>query len=413
MNRTDRKKAEAFPNKMTHWDWKRWKQLSDNSRKLDFALSCCPCDLRGWYHCDCESKDEQMWLNDHLYVRRFAPPCIRAVNKNGAMVIHPLGFAMGPYTYMEWLTYAYDLFDYCHLVADKKELPDWSRVFFRHNDDFVGGNFKYFYPLTLIMINQIQGLANQHGAANDASRGVDLYETLEPKDLNLSDKFKNKGHMVTCPVPHFEFLRDIHKMSPDEIDPAKYAGKISARNLRYKKRVKQMRKLNKKLDWNNAMHYLPEKSQSFKNWYPKIKNVPLWFEFRSKKWKLPYFYTDKRIEDSQPVLFNKTIDKWLASGALIMLKEGEDVDLITPNVLANVQFPNGPPPEPGKKPRLCHDGSYEKNIEKYSFPCKLDDLRSVQKMTQCNDEMCISDDQRGFHQQFLSLESRKLTAFSY
>ena len=129
------------------------------------------------------------------------------------MVVHPLGFIMGPYTYMEWLTYAFDLFDYCHLVADRKENPDWSQVFFRHNDDFVGGNFKYFYPLTLIMINQMQGLANQHGAANDASRGVDLYETLEPKDLNPSDKFKNKGHMITCPLPHYEFLRDIHKIN--------------------------------------------------------------------------------------------------------------------------------------------------------------------------------------------------------
>ena len=259
----------------------------------------------------------------------------------------------------------------------------------------------------------MQGVANQHGAANDASRGVDLYETLEPKDFNENDIFKGKGHMVTAPLPHYEYLSDIHKISANSINPASIADKIKLRNLKYKKRIKLMRKKNKKLDWTNAMHYLPEKSQKFKNWYPKIKNAPMWYDLKLRKWKLPYFYTDKRIEDSQPVLFNKTIDKWLSSGALIMLNEGEDVDLITPNVLANVQLLNGPPPEPGKKPRLCHDGSYEKNIEKYSFPCKLDDLRTVQKMTQANDAMCISDDQRGFHQQFLSKESRKLTAFSY
>ena len=405
---------DRFPNKLTHWDWGRWKHYSDNSRKLDDALSCCPCNLRGWYNqCDCEAQDEKKWLSDFLYVRKFQPPCIRAVNKNGAMVMHPLGFVMGPHTYKEWLTYSYDLFDLCHEVASGQKDPDWSEVFFRHNDDFVGGHFKYFYPITLIMINNLQGLANKHGAANDASRGVDLYETLQPKDFNQNDILRSKGHMVTCPMPHYEYLKDIHKINPDSIDAASIAEGIKRRNLRYKKRVKMMRKQNKKLDWNNAVHYLPKKSQNFKSWYPKIKNVPLWYCLKARKWQLPYFYTDKRVEDSQPVLFNKTIEKWLASGALIMLSKDEDVDLITPNVLANVQRVGGPPIDTTKKARMCHDGGFEKNIEKYSFPCKLDDLRTVQKMVKANDLMCVSDDQRGFHQQYLSRESRKLTAFSY
>ena len=327
--------------------------------------------------------------------------------------MHPDGFVMGPHTYDEWLTYAFDLFDYCHEVAAGTKAPDWSRVFFRHNDDFVGGHFKYFYPLTLIMINNLQGLANKHGAANDCTRGVDLYETLQPKDLNLSDVLRKKGHMVTCPVPHFEFVTEIHKEIPEHVDTSAIANKIKLRNLKYKKRVKLMRKSNKKLDWNNAMHFLPERKQNFRTWYPKIKNVPMWYDKKLKKWQLPYFYTEKSVEDAHSELFNKTIEKWLSSGALIMLKEDEDVDLITPNVLANVQRVNGPPVEKGKKPRLCHDGGFEKNIEKYSFPCKLDDLRTVQKMVQENDLLCVSDDQRGFHQQYLSKESRKLTAFSY
>ena len=404
----------SFPNKMRTWDWERWKHLSENSRKLDKVLSCCPCVLRGWHtSCNCEFEDEQKWLKDFLYVRRFEPPCVRPVTKDGAMVIHPDGFIMGPYTYKEWLSYCFDLFDYCHEVAAAQKPPDWNIVFFRHNDDFVGGHFRYFYPITLIMIHNLEGLANKHGAANDASRGVDLFETLQPKDLDLSDVLRRQGHMVTCPMPHLEFLQDVHKIDPDQVDTAKCAEKITRRNLKYKKRVKLMRKKNKKLSWSTAMHYLPERAQKFSAWYPKIKNVPVWFDFKTKKWQLPYFYTDKKVEDSHPVLFNETIQKWLASGALIMLKEGEEVDLITPNVLANVQKENGPPIEPGKKPRLCHDGGFEKNIEKYSFPCKLDDLRTLQKMTKHLDQMCISDDQRGFHQQLLSRESRKLTAFSY
>ena len=410
----NRDKCGKFPKTMTSWDWNRWRYLSDNARKLDDALSCCACQLRGLDHlCDCETVDEQKWLNDFLYVRRFTPPCVRAVNHKGFMVLHPLGFVMGPHTYSEWLSYAFELFDYCHEVAAKEKPPDWSRVYFRHNDDFVGGHFKYFYPLTIIMINSLSGDANRHGAANDCTRGVDLYETLQPKSLDLSDVLRKKGHMVTFPVPHNEYLRDIHKINPDHVDAASVATKIKNRNLKFKKRIKMMRKANKNLDWNNAVHFLPSKKQNFKSWYPKIKNVPMWYDKKLKKWQLPFFYTDPDIENEHAELFNKTIEKWLASGALIMLNPDEDVDLITPNVLANVPRKNGPPIAKGKKPRLCHDGGFEKNIEKFSFPCKLDDLRQVQKTMVLNDQMCVSDDQRGFHQQYLSKESRKLTAFSY
>ena len=409
-----RDKNEIFPKKMSHWDWKRWQEFSDNARKLDDVLACCACQQRGLIHlCECEAIDEQNWLNDFLYVRRFAPPCVRAVNNRGYMVLHPSGFIMGPHTYKEWLSYAFDLFDYCHEVAERKISPDWSRVFFRHNDDFIGGHFKYFYPLTLIMINGLSGSANKHGAANDCSRGVDLYETLQPKDLNLNDTLRKKGHMITVPVPHVEYVSEIHKLNPNHIDAALIANKISARNHKFKKRIKMMRKANRNLDWNNAVHFLPKRKQNFKTWYPKIKNVPMWYDKKLRKWQLVFFYTEPEIEEEHAELFNKTIEKWLASGALIMLKPGEDVDLITPNVLANVPRLNGPPIAKGKKPRLCHDGGFEKNIEKYSFPCKLDDLRQVQKMMVKDDLMCVSDDQRGFHQQYLGKESRKLTAFSY
>ena len=410
----ERDKNSLFPKRLTHWDWSRWQFLSDSARKLDDALSCCACQQRGLSHlCDCENQDEQNWLQDFLFVRRFAPPCVRAVNNKGHLVMHPDGYLMGPHTYKEWLTYAFDLFDHCHDVAAKKQSPDWSHVYFRHNDDFVGGHFKYFYPLTIIMINSLNGDANRHGAANDCTRGVDLFETLQPKDLDLSDVLRKKGHMITCPAPHFEYLKDVHKINPNHINAADIAIKISARNLRYKKRIKMMRKKNKQLDWNNAVHFLPTRKQHFKSWYPKIKNVPMWYDKTLKKWTLPYFYTEKEVEEEHAELFNKTIEKWLASAALIMLNKDEDVDLITPNVLANVPRLNGPPIAKGKKPRLCHDGGFEKNVEKFSFPCKLDDLRQVQKAMVGGDLMCVSDDQRGFHQQYLSKESRKLTAFSY
>ena len=78
-------------------------------------------------------------------MRRFAPPQVRAVNKNGAMVLDEKGVVQGPFTHGEWLEYSFWLFDWCHDLAQDKTGLDWSKVYFRHKDDFIGGNFNLFY----------------------------------------------------------------------------------------------------------------------------------------------------------------------------------------------------------------------------------------------------------------------------
>ena len=396
-------------------DWKRWLFLSQEAKAMDKNLQACDCVARGWYNCDCEKKDFLKWDQDFLYQRRFCPRSVRPVNKNGAFVAtRDKGRIEGPYQYKEWLEYSYFLFDYCHDVMDGVCLPDWSKLFFRKEDDFYGGVYADFYQIAFLMIHKLEGLANKHGASNDFHRGVDLYETLQHKSSEVTNEFRKKGEMYTIPRPHFEFVKDIHKMKPSEVNVIELNKKHVELKNQHKSRLRTLKKENRKRSAAEALHFLPEKQQNFENWYPLIKQTPIWFEYKSQEWKYPpIIHTDPLIEKSQTKLIEKTIEKWLKNGAIVMMDENEKPDLCTPVVLANVQLPGGPAPDRTKKERMCHDGGYEKAIEGYSFPCKLEDLYGILQVLEKDDLLSKSDDKSGFHLVLLGRESRLLTAFSY
>ena len=377
------------------------------------VLECCECDHRGWYNCRCEEKDLQLWLKDLHFQRRFAPPPVRAVSKDNAMVIDRNGIVQGPFLHSEWLTYCFSLFDQCHRWADGSDNLDWSKVYFRHKDDFIGRTFNLFYPIAFLMTPKLVGLEIKHGVANDGGRGVDLFETLLPKDIDNNTPFRGKGQMHTIPQPYYQFLSDVHKQDVKTFNLQKEAKEWTKNSSKFSKRAKMMKKKNRIRSWQKAVHFFPRKKQNFELWYPKVKQVPFWYDFKTREWQLPFFHTDPMIEKAQMKLFNTTIEKWLKTGCLFILDEDEDYDLVAPCVLANVQLPNKPPPEPGKKPRLCHDGGWEKAIEKYGFPCKLEDLRMALKTLKKGNLISVSDDMRGFHQLGLNRESAKLTVFSY
>ena len=400
---------------MKQSDWNRWRHLSHESRLLDDNLKACDCVRRGWYNCDCEEIDRMRWDQDFLFQRRFTPRPVRPVNKNGAFVAdRSSGNIKGPYLYTEWLEYSFKLFDLCHDVADNIVKPDWSDLYFRHEDDFYGGIYADFYPVTFLMIHKLDGLANQHGATHDFTRGVDLYETLQHKDISILNQFRKKGEMYTIPRPHFEYLEDVHKLKPNQINVVEQNNRIIQKTNEHKHRVRKMRKENRKRSAAEAMHFFPEREQNFETWYPMIKQTPVWFENKSQKWIYPPIIdTDPKIEKAQAKLIEKTIEKWLKNGAIIMMEDGKKPDLSTPVVLANVQLPGGPPPDPTKKPRMCHDGGFEKSIEGYSFPCKLEDLFGILQILEPDDLLSKSDDKSGFHLVLLGKESRLLTAFRY
>ena len=323
------------------------------------------------------------------------------------------GQMKGPYLYKHWLQYGWHLFDLVHDVLAGKVVPSWHQLYFRHEDDFYGGVYAHFYSIFQIMICKLEGLEVRHGASNDVSRGANLYETLLPKDFSNHKSLQGKGEMHTVPRIHKEFAQEIHKKSVSDFNAeALQKQKIEQTKLNAK-RVRLMRKTNR-IRKNKTMFYRPPVQQNFDTWYFPLKQTPAWFSYKTKQWQYPpVIKTNPFLEKSQRKLINKTILKWLKSGALFLLPEGAKPDLATPSVFANVQLPNMPPPDPTKKERMCHHGSYEKAIEGFSLPCKLEDLYNILLSLQPNDKMSKSDDKSGFHLVLLGKESRLLVAFEY
>ena len=224
------------------------------------------------------------------------------------MVLHPKGYVMGPYTYDEWLASGFELFDNCHEIINGEKDPDWSKLYFRHEDDFYGAIYSHFYPIFFLMIHKMGSLEAQHGVTNDLTRGVNLFETLKPKTFSKKNVFRNKGEMYLKPQIHHEFLTQIHGLDPDDFDLKANQKFLLEQSNQFKSRAKAIKKANKKRSWEQALHFLPRTEQHFSNWYPKIKQTPIWWDYKSKKWSYPpVFYTDPRILKSQKVLIEKTM----------------------------------------------------------------------------------------------------------
>ena len=173
-----------------------------------------------------------------------------------------------------------------------------------------------------------------------------------------------------------------------------------------------MKKFNKKFKFR-TMYYLPNKFQNFKRWYPKTKQVPLFYNYKSKNIEWPFFKTDKDLEELHQDYIKETIEKWLITKAIYICRPTDQIDLVTPLVMANLPTVNGPPTDPDKKPRMCHDGGYEKEIEGYPIPCKMEDLKTVLPNIKKDDYLTKLDDKRGFHLLKMNNESRGLTVFQY
>ena len=393
-------------------DWNKWEQFSEESLRMDYVLECCPCVTRGIYDCECEEMDFQAWNNDVTFVRKFQPPPVRPVNFKGAMVIDQYGLVRGPYLYSHWREYSYHLLDYFHDIMEDKDIPEWHRLYFRHEDDFYSGIYSHFYEIHFLMSHKLAGLVTRHSALNDIHRGVDMYENLMPAQLIRPNNFRGKGQMFTLHVPHYENCKDIWHINPRFLNFDKIQNKIIKRATKLKKRVNKLKKFNKKHK-NRTMYYLPGRFQNFKKWYPKTKHVPLFYDYKTKQINWPIFETDPELELLHQDYIQDTIKKWLVTKAIYITRSADQIDLVTPLVMANLPTVNGPPPDPDKKPRMCHDGGYEKEIEGHPIPCKMEDLRMVLPHINHNDFLTKLDDKRGFHLVKMNRESRGLTVFKY
>ena len=393
-------------------DWRKWQQYSAESLQMDNALACCECVKRGIYDCTCESDDYNKWLNDVTYVRKFTPPPVRPVLHNGAMAIDRFGLVRGPYLYEDWRHYSFYLLDYFHDIVEGKDKPEWHRLFFRHEDDFYGGVYSHFVEIHTLLSRKMAGNVTRHSALNDFHKGVDMYENLYPAGLIKPTNFRGQGQMFTLMVPHYQNCKEIWNINPRHLNFEKIKSKLFKRAIKLKKRVNKMKKFNKKFK-HRTMFYLPKKYQNLKRWYPKTKHVPIFYNYKSKKLEWPFFETDSELENLHFDYIKDTIEKWLKTKSIYIMKKSDQIDLVTPLVMANLPTIHGPPPDPDKKARMCHDGAWEKEIEGFPIPCKMEDLTSVLPHIRPNDLLTKLDDKRGFHLVQMNKESRGLTAFKF
>ena len=345
-------------------------------------------------------------------MRKFTPPPVRPVLQNGAMAIDENGLVRGPYLYDHWREYSFYLIEYFHDIIEQKENPEWHRLFFRHEDDFYGGIYSHYYEIHFILSRKLAGLITRHSALQDIHRGVDMYENLYPAGLLKPSNFRGQGQMFTLHVPHYQNCKEIWNINPNLLDFDKLHGKLMKRAVRLKKRITKMKKFNKKFK-NRTMFYLPSKYQNLEKWYPKTKYVPIFYSYKTKKLEWPFFETDPNLEELHQDYIRETIEKWLKTKAIYIMDSTDQIDLLTPLVMANLPTLNGPPADPDKKPRMCHDGAFEKEIEGFPIPCKMEDLSTVLPNIRPNDLLTKLDDKRGFHLVKMNLESRGLTAFRF
>ena len=398
--------------------WSEWEKWSDRARHIPSALECCECTKRGIYDCTCELDDLNLWLNDVCYDRKFVPPPVKPVNKNGALVMHPAGFIVGPYLGMDWKHYSYFLMDYFHDIVESKDVPEWHRLFFRDMKDFYAGSFGHYYDIFVICNRKLPGKFTRHMALNDVSLGVDLFQNVLPSQTLQTTNFRGKGEMHTVPMPHELHLKHIHKEDFHANDynyKNKWLSaenvKIIKRSIKLKHRVSKMKKANKKS--RKTMHYLPNKCQNFHLWYPKIKQVPIFYDYETHTFQVPHFDTDPKLEIMHDSYIKETVQKWLKRGTIYKMKDNEPKILVTPLVMANLPTLDGKLPDPTKKPRLCHDGGYEKEIEGHPIPCKMEDLPKTLPSIKPKSLLTKLDDQSGFHQVPINRESRPLVVFKF
>ena len=393
-------------------DWNLWEKYSAESLQMDNVLECCTCTIRGIYNCSCEQEDYNRWDQDVNYIRKFTPPPVRPVLQNGAMAIDSNGILRGPYLYEQWRNYSFYLIEYFHDIIEGNDIPEWHRLFFRHEDDFYGGVYSHFYEIHFILSRKLAGTVTKHSALNDVHRGVDMYENLYPAGLLKPSNFRGQGQMFTIMMPHYENCKDIWHINPRLLNFEKIHQKLIKRAVKLKKRISKMKKFNKK-NKHRTMYYLPNKYQNIKKWYPKTKYVPIFYNYKKKKLEWPFFDTDPKLENLHQDYIKDTIEKWLKTKAIYIMKSTDQIDLVTPLVMANLPTLNGPPADPDKKPRMCHDGAFEKEIEGYPIPCKMEDISMVLPNIRPNDLLTKLDDKRGFHLVKMNRESRGLTAFKF
>ena len=363
-------------------------------------------DAEGCEATVCEAIDQFHSESDILYMSKIQPPNVLPVNKKAAIVVDQNGVIQGPYTHTEWFDYSLSLWDrfHDHLSNDIPITVQnidslWADVFFRSTSHFVAGNYNFYAPIHMMMINKMADVDSKHRAYADMHGGVDLWNNLEPTDLSEAKTFRQNGKMFNIPVPHVSNHK-IRNMKMQDTDLLKERSKR-------KKYFTQLKSKHKKGS-NILSHALEDGVDHMEVWYPLTKQIPLRLVEKTSKAEIhpAIFDNNEGHTNEHWDKIVKCLTGFLTTGALKLMPEDYVPVMTATLVLANATHPT-------KKVRPCFDGGPLKTLEAFKMPCKLEGLPQIFSQLSLGDRISKLDDTQGFHLVALHPESRDLCNFRF
>ena len=400
-----------------------WESLSEKARARDTYFQSCghtfwrvpysiqyllesKLSLKESENCQaevCEAIDQYQCEIDILYMSKLQPPHVLPVNKKAAIVLNEHGIVQGPYLHSEWIDYSFKLWDRFHLHLDEtipvtfENISDlWADVYFRSTSHFVAGNYNFYAPIHLMMINKMADTDSKHRAYADMHGGVDLWSNLIPTDVSEAKNFRQNGKMFNIPMPHISN----HKIRNRVVANTNLLEERENRKTYFKKLKSKHKKGSDVLS-----HALEDGEDHMAVWYPLTKQVPLRLINQAEILPANFDNNEGHTQEHWAKIV-KCLTGFLTTGALKLMPADYTPVMTATLVLANATHPT-------KKVRPCFDGGPLKTLEAFKMPCKLEGLPQIFSQLSQGDKITKLDDTQGFHLVALHPESRDLCNFRF
>ena len=120
----------------------------------------------------------------------------------------------GPYTFHQWKVYSWSLLDWFFELKDDENAVteenlhiQWSKVYFRHPRDFVGGHYGLYSDIMMTLCAYFADDYTRHRSYADVWDGSDLYENIEPVDMDDARSFRDHGKVFNFTVKNESNLK--------------------------------------------------------------------------------------------------------------------------------------------------------------------------------------------------------------
>ena len=241
--------------------------------------------------------------------------------------------------------------------------PDWRDIYFRSNDHYYAGSFYHFSPQWLVTINSLPDSDDlKHRIYNDVHSGVDIFYGIKHIPPAKARRYRDGKDYYTEKAEH---------------------------------------KLNTRI-WSMLGETTKEEKSRFEAWYPKTK-----YFFKQKTHtgdnKYVNLPTPPEVLSKYNKFITEQVEKWIKRGSMVRVPKNQ-LKTSFPLVIAD---------EEGKKLRPCFDGSLYSLMETRKSPCVLDTIPMAFPLISKDTILTKVDDQAGFHQYLLNVDSIECTGHKF